>query len=158
MEQDPKRAWKIIAVPVLCIALLMVSIRETGAEGFWDAFFQLGYDPVMENVDQSLAYERIEMLLEFRDRVSQQLEVDQEVVASINGLRSLDVGALYAVLPYSDSGSVWYANGVRGGWDSGKYRLRMSDPRIQEWVHTPFALRTETWGRQKYFGDLGLGN
>lgn len=157
---DRKRAARCFAVLLCIFVLQLICIGETRAKGFWDAFFQLGYDPGIGDADQALACKRIEMLLEFTDRVFEQLDVDQELLSKVNnvrsGMTSLDVGSLYAILPYSDPRGVWHGNGVRGGRDSGRYRLRMSDPLIREWLSGPFGSGTETWGHQEYFGDLGL--
>lgn len=148
-----------LAVLICLIVSLSLIPGVVCAQSYWDALFQLGFDPEIQKVDRSLAYERIEMLLEFRERISEHLEVEKRMQSIIgeaqSRMNSLDMGNLYDLLPYSDANGMWRAIGVRGGWDSANYRFWVTDPLIQEWLESFPTVYPEVWGDQQYFGDQG---
>ena len=100
------------------------------------------------------------MLFQFRKMLTDNLEPDEEVLSTISEaeskMKSFDVGNLYEILPYADAETEWRGIGVRGGRDSEIYRLHMADPEAEEWAASFPAARLGIWGRQEYFGDLGL--
>jgi len=110
--------------------VLSVSIISSGncfAQSYWDAIFQLGYDPVTQKVNQTLACRRIEGIYRFRELISNNLTADQDLLIKIRDLdariTSLDVANVYDFVPYSDADGVWRAIGVRGQSDFNAYRL-----------------------------------
>jgi len=110
--------------------LLSVSIISSGnclAQSYWDAIFQLGYDPATQKVNHTLACRRIEGIYRFRELISNNLAADQDLLIKIRDLdariTSLDVANVYDFLPYSDADGVWRAIGVRGQSDFNVYRL-----------------------------------
>ena len=108
------------------------------AGSYWDAIFQLGYDPFTQQVSNQLACRRINNLYEMRMRVSEHLEVDPELESRIQELHSrltsLDAANLYEILPYSDPAESWRGVGIRGSSDSQRYYLKMYDPAIKDWL------------------------
>jgi hypothetical protein len=149
---------------VILACVLSVSIISSGncfAQSYWDAIFQLGYDPVTQDVNQTLACRRIEGIYRFRELISNNLTADQDLLIKIRDLdsriTSLDVANVYEFLPYSDADGVWRAIGVRGQSDVNAYRLNVVDPNIEEWLNSSSDDDTRIAGSQDHFGDIGLG-
>ena len=152
--------FKNILLRLFLIVIFLTSSATVSAQSYWDAIFELGFDPDSQGVDRVLAYERIEMFFQFRKMLTENLETDEKVLSTISEaesrMKSFDVGNLYEILPYSDVDTEWRAIGVRGGRNSEIYRLHMADPEVEEWAASFPAAHPGIWGRQKYFGDLGL--
>ena len=87
----------------------------------------MGYNPVTQKVNQTLACRRIEGIYRFRELISKNLTADQDLLIKIRDLdariTSLDVANVYDFLPYSDADGVWRAIGGRGQSDFNAYRL-----------------------------------
>jgi hypothetical protein len=153
------RSNRVILACVLSVSI--ISSVNCFAQSYWDAIFQLGYDPVTQDVNQTLACRRIEGIYRFRELISNNLTADQDLLIKIRDLdsriTSLDVANVYEFLPYSDADGVWRAIGVRGQSDVNAYRLNVVDPNIEEWLNSSSDDDTRIAGSQDHFGDIGLG-
>jgi len=127
---------------VILACILSVSIISGGncfAQNYWDAIFQLGYEPKTQKVNHALACRRIEGIHRFRELIFDHLTADQALLIKIRDLKSrltsLDVANVYDFLPYSDADGLWRAIGVRGRSDFNAYRLHVVDPNIEKWLN-----------------------
>lgn len=144
--------------------ILSVSIISGGncfAQSYWDAIFELGYEPIQQKVNHGLACRRIEDIHRFRELISGSLTASRDLLITLRDLESritsLDVANVYDFLPYSDSEGLWRTIGVRGQSDFNAYRLNVVDPNIEEWIDSSTADYTGITGNQDHFGDIGLG-
>ena len=139
----------------------LIPICDLSAQSYWDAIFELGYEPITQKVNHALACRRIEDIHRFRELISDHLTADQDLLIKIRDLdsriTSLDVANVYDFLPYSDANGVWRAIGVRGQSDFNAYRLNVIDPDIEEWLNSSTDDYTGIAGSQDHFGDIGLG-
>ena len=130
------------------------------AQSYWDAIFQLGYDPLKQQVSSKLACQRINKLYELRVRVSDHLEVDPELQSRIQDLHSrltsLDAANLYDILPYSDQTRLWRGVGIRGSSGSLSYYLKMFDPDIRGWLTSYGKYGSRFTYPSGHLGDLDL--
>jgi len=144
----------------LVIAWLIPSC-DLSAQSYWDAIFELGYDPITQKVNHALACRRIEDIHRFRELISDYLTADQNLLIKIRDLdsriTSLDVANVYDFLPYSGANGVWRAIGVRGQSDFSAYRLTVVDPDIEDRLFSSTDDNTGIAGSQGQFGDIGLG-
>ena len=142
----PGRTLTIGSNLLILILLIMVSPAlgdDVIGPSYWDAIFELGYDPATGRVSDERACRRIEMVYGFNQLVSNHAEADQELAATYRDLRamlsSLDAGNLYELLPYTDTDSLWRAIGIGGRSQKDLYRLREFDPGAGEeldlWGH-----------------------
>ena len=150
-------AVKIIAL--LCLVLL--NSQKVGfALSFWDAIFEIGFNPGTDRIDSKAACQQIERLIKFRDAVHERPVFDEKLHTKLreveSRISSLDAGNLYNQLPYSDNIGVWRGIGIRGGLDDDHYLLSIIDPDIENWVNSSPGDIPERWGTQKKFGDFGL--
>jgi hypothetical protein len=149
---------------IILACILSVSIISGGkcfAQSYWDAIFELGYEPITQRVNHVLAYRRIEGIHRFRELIFDHLTADQDLLIKLKNLNSritsLDVANVYDFLPYSDSDNMWRGIGVRGQSDLNAYRLKMVDPDIEEWLNFSTENHPGIAGSQDHFGDIGLG-
>ena len=138
----PARTLTIGTNLLILILLILVSPvlgDDVAGPSYWDAIFELGYDPATGRVSDERACRRIEMVYGFNQLVSNHAEADQELAATYRDLRamlsSLDAGNLYELLPYTDTDSLWRAIGIGGRSQKDLYRLREFDPGAgEEWT------------------------
>ncbi len=146
---------------LLFVIASLIPICNLSAQSYWDAIFELGYEPIRQRVNYAHACQRIEGIRRFRELISHNLTADQDLLIKIRDLdsriTSLDVANVYDFLPYSDADGLWRAIGVRGQSDFNAYRLNMVDPNIQEWLNYSTNDYTVIAGIQNHFGDIGLG-
>jgi hypothetical protein len=139
----------------------LISICDLSAQSYWDAIFELGYEPIPQKVNHALACRRIEGLHRFRELISGNLTASRDLLTKLRDLdsriTSLDVANVYDFLPYSDSDGLWRTIGVRGQSDLNSYRLNVVEPNIEEWLDSSTADYTGISGSQNHFGDIGLG-
>jgi hypothetical protein len=139
----------------------LIPICDLSARSYWDAIFELGYEPITQKADPALACRRIEGIHRFRELIFDHLTADQDLLINLKNLdsriTSLDVANVYDFLPYSDSDNLWRAIGVRGQSDLNAYRLKMVDPDIENWLNFSTENYPGIAGCQEHFGDLGLG-
>jgi hypothetical protein len=130
------------------------------AQRYWDAIFQLGYDPFTKQVSNRLACQRINKLYDLQVRVSDHLEVDPELESRIQDLHSrltsLDAANLYDILPYSDSARLWRGVGIRGSSESPNYYLKMYDPEINDWLTSSGGYIFRFKPPNVHLGDIDL--
>jgi hypothetical protein len=144
----------------LIIFVWLLPGDRISAQSYWDAIFQLGYDPLKQQVNNKLACQRINSLNEVRLRVSEHLDIDPEIRSRIQDLHSrltsLDAANLYDILPHRDSAGVWRGVGVRGSSESQSYHLRMYDPDTDGWLTSAgrYVFRFSSPGA--HLGDLDL--
>ena len=150
-----------LAVLACILSLSLISGGNCLSQGYWDAIFELGYEPIQQKVNHDLACRRIEDIHRFRERISGNLTASRDLLIKLRDLEgritSLDVANVYDFLPYSDSEGMWRTIGVRGQSDLNTYRLNVVDPNIEEWRNSSTADYTGITGIQDHFGDLGLG-
>ncbi len=150
-------AVKIIAL--LCLVLL--NSQKVGfALSYWDAIFEIGFNPDTDRIDSQAACRQIERLIKFRNAVRERPVFDEKLNTEIreveSRISSLDAGNLYHQLPYSDNIGVWRGIGIRGGLDDDHYQLSIIDPDIENWINSSPRDIPERWGPQNNFGDFGL--
>ena len=150
-------AAKILAL--LCLVLL--NSQKVGfALSYWDAIFEIGFNPAEDRIDSKAACQQIERLIKFRNAVHQRPLFDDKLHTVIrqveSRISSLDAGNLYNQLPYSENIGVWRGIGIRGVVDDDHYQLSIIDPDIENWVNSSSRDTPERWGPQKKFGDFGL--
>jgi len=113
----------------------LIPICDLSAQSYWDAIFELGYEPITQKTDPALACRRIEGIHRFRELISDHLTADPDLLIKMRDLESritsLDVANIYDFLPYSDADGLWRAIGVRGRSDFNAYRLNVVDPNIE---------------------------
>jgi hypothetical protein len=148
---------KILAL--LCLVLL--NSQKVGfALSYWDAIFEIGFNPDTARIDSQAACRQIERLIKFRNAIHEKPVFDEKLDTEIrkveSRISSLDAGNLYNQLPYSDNIGVWRGIGIRGGLDDDHYQLSIIDPDIENWVNSYSRDIPERWGPQKNFGDFGL--
>ncbi len=139
----------------------LIPICDLSAQSYWDAIFELGYEPKTQKVDHARACRRIEDIHRFRELILDHLAANPDLLIKMRDLdsriTSLDVANVYDFLPYSDVNGVWRAIGVRGQSDFNAYRLNLIDPDIEKWLNSSTADFTGIAGDQDHFGDIGLG-
>ena len=144
----------------LIIIVWLLPCDRILAQSYWDAIFQLGYDPLKQQVSSKLACQRINKLYELRVRVSDHLEVDPELQSRIQDLHSrltsLDAANLYDILPYSDQTRLWRGVGIRGSSGSLSYYLKMFDPDIRGWLTSYGKYGSRFTYPSGHLGDLDL--
>ncbi len=139
----------------------LISSGDLFAQSYWEAIFELGYEPITQKVNHARACRRIEDIHRFRELISDHLIADQTLLIKIRDLdsriTSLDVANVYDFLPYSDADGVWRAIAVRGQSDFNAYRLNVVDPDIEDRLFSSTDDSTGIAGSQGQFGDIGLG-
>ena len=146
---------------LLLVMAWLIPICDLSARSYWDAIFELGYEPMEQKADHALACRRIEGIHRFRELISDHLIADQDLLIKMRDLESritwLDVANIYDFLPYSDADGLWRAIGVRGRSDFNAYRLNVVDPNIEKWLKRSTDDYPGIAGNQDQFGDVGLG-
>ena len=140
---------------------VLLSFQRNGfAQNYWDAIFEIGFNPETRETDSTVACQQIERLIKFRNAVHERPVFDKKLDSEIreveSRISSLDAGNLYYQLPYTDRNDVWRGIGIHGGIDDDHYQLGIIDPNIDEWVDFFPRDTPELWGLQKRFGDFGL--
>ena len=152
----PKHAFLL-----LLVILALLPIGDLCAQNYWDAIFELGYEPVTQKVNDALACRRIEDIHRLRERITHNLAANHDLLIKLRDLdariTSLDVANVYDFLPYSDSDGVWRGFGVRGQSDFKVFRLNAVDPNIEKWLTSSTSNYKETAGNPDHLGDIGLG-
>ena len=120
---------------MILLLLIMVSPAlgdNVPGPTYWDAVFELGYNPGDGRSRDDLACRRIEMVYDFSRLVSNHMEADQALAATYGDLRSmlssLDAGNLYDLLPYTDTEGRGRAIGISGRSQGNTYHLSEYDP------------------------------
>ncbi len=130
------------------------------AQSYWDAVFQLGYDPFTQQVSSKLACRRITKIYELQVRISDHRVVDPELQSRIQDLHSrltsLDAANLYDILPYSGPARLWRAAGIRGSSKSQSYHLNMFDPDISAWLASSGGYVFRFDSPNVHLGDIDL--
>ena len=152
----------ISAVKILALlCLVMLHSPKVGlALSYWDALFEIGFNPEEGRIDPKAACRQIERLIKFRNAVHARQVFDEKLNTEIrqveSQISSLDAGNLYDHLPYSDNIGGWRGIGIRGGLDDDHYQLSIIDPEVENWINSSPRDIPERWGAQKKFGDFGL--
>jgi hypothetical protein len=150
-----------LAVLFFLVIASLISICDLSAQSYWDAIFELGYEPIPQKINHALACRRIEDIHRLRELISGNLTASRDLLIKLRDLESrltsLDVANVYDFLPYSDSDGLWRTIGVRGQSDLNAYRLNVVDPNIEEWLDSSTADYTAITGIQDHFGDVGIG-
>ena len=141
--------------------IFLLSIQRFGyALSYWDAIFEIGFNPETQLVDTTNACSQIERLVGFRNAIHELPVFDEKLNNKIQQVESqilsLDAGNLYYQLPYSENKGMWRGIGIRGGLDDDYYRLGIVDPEIENWVNPASNELPEPWGPKERFGDFGL--
>lgn len=149
------------AIIVLLLNFVLLSSHKPGyALSYWDAVFEIGFNPVTQDMDSTTACKQIERMVNYRNAVRQLPVVDENLNAKIqeveSRISSLDAGNLYNQLPYTDIMRVWRGIGVRGALGDNHYRLGIVDPAIETWLQSYLKGMPQLWGPQNQFGDFGL--
>ena len=126
--------------------------------GYWGAVFELGYDPVKGRALNELACRRIEMVYEFNQLASDQLQPDRELSNTYQDIRAmlsvLDAGNLYSVLPYPHRVSRWRGIGIRGQSRLDSFRLTQYDPYAMQHIEFIFSTDRRLPDDFVHFGDF----
>lgn len=137
------------AIIVLLLNFVLLSSHKPGyALSYWDAVFELGFNPVTQDIDFTTACKQLARLVDYRNAVRELPVVDEKLNHKIreteSRISSLDAGNLYNQLPYTDSRKVWRGIGVRGALGDNHYRLGIVDPAIETWLQSYLnCLKTE---------------
>jgi hypothetical protein len=139
-------AVKILAL----LGLVLLNSQKVGfALSYWDAIFEIGFNPDTTRIDSQAACRQIERLIKFRNTVRERPVFDGKLNTEIqeveSRISSLDAGNLYNQLPYSDNIGVWRGIGIRGGLDDDHYQLSIIDPGIANWVNSSSGNIPERW-------------
>jgi hypothetical protein len=138
----------------------MLSVGNSSAHTFWDAIFEIGYNPTSQRVNPALACDRIEKIFQLNALISEQLMVDEYLLSEIYDLDSrlteMDAVDFYDALPYTVAGSPWQAVRVKGVSHSDTYKIQLAHPQTGK-SHTSFS-RTAPGasGHQNRFGDMSF--
>ena len=143
------------------IILLLLSFQRVGnALSYWDAIFEIGFNPETQAIDAPTACRQIERLIKYRKAVHELPVFDEKLNNKIqeveSRISSLDAGNLYDQLPYSDRNGQWRSIGIRGGVAEDHYQVAIVDPGIENWLKTFSKGNPELWGPQDQFGDFGV--
>jgi len=143
------------------LSFVLLSFQRVGyALSYWDAIFEIGFNPQTQKIDAPAVCKQIARLVGFRNAVQELPVFDENLNKKVreveSRISSLDAGNLYNQLPYSDSNGVWRSIGIRGGIDHNHYQLGIVDPGIENWVNSSAKEIPELWGPQNQFGDFGL--
>jgi hypothetical protein len=125
---------------------------------YWDAIFELGFDPENGRVSDEHACRRIETVYGFNQLLSDRVETDRELASTYGDLRamlsSLDAGNLYELMPFSDPDGLKRAIGIGGRSQKNLYRLHLYDPGAgQDWDFGDHAERRVP-DNLYHFGDF----
>jgi hypothetical protein len=149
-----------IALLLILSLIFIVPLKSAFPLGYWDAIFELGFDPMSEKVDLNSACERIERINLWRGLVVDHLEKDKSLNAKIRDLEaritSLDAGNLYGIASYAGRDQIWRGIGVRGESYSDGYRMYIANPEIDNWLYPPTQGYSWLQGFQQHFGDTSL--
>jgi len=152
---------KRLTLPLLWVITALIPLRDLSAQSYWDAIFEIGYEPMTQKVNHALACRRIEDIHRLRQLISDSLTADQDLILKIRDLdariTSLDVANVYDFLPYSDTDGLWRAIGVHGQSEFDAYRLNVVDPNIEEWLKSSSDDAPAIAGIQNHLGDIDLG-
>ena len=154
----PLRA--IVAAGLAIPANAVVASAEASSPSYWDAVFQVGYDPATGAMSQAAYLGRMRRLGAYLDVVQQGVTADPSVDDVLGKTRlriaGLDARTLYEVMPCEDPESAWRGIGLRGGIRDGAYRVELGDPEILAWRRQRDSPRLDAWGPQQQFGDTGF--
>jgi hypothetical protein len=138
----------------LIIIVWLIPCDRIWAQSYWDAVFELGYDPFTHQVRNSLAYQRINNLYELHVQVSEYLEIDPELQSIMQNLHSrltsLDAANLYDTMPSSDQAGLWRGVGIRGSSNTQNYQLIMYNPDTSDWL-------SSSAGNNSRYNGIGFG-
>lgn len=147
-------------IHLAAVIILVLCFQSAGyALSYWDAIFEIGYNPETQRIDTPAAFRQIERLIEFRAAISEPSVFEENLNSEIreveSQISSLDAGNLYQQLPYSDSEGVWRGIGLRGRLTDNHYLLGIADPAIDDWVNSSKE-NPAFWGPREQFGDFGF--
>ena len=77
-----------LTFPLFLVIALLIPICALSAQSYWDAIFELGYEPITQKVNHGLACRRIEGLHRFRELISHNLTAGQDLLIKIRDLDS----------------------------------------------------------------------
>ena len=154
----------VIRLWLLVVIILSGALPALGASNssrsFWDAIFELGYDPATEQTSEVRACRRIETAYAFTRLVSGHTEADRELAEAYRQMRerlsSLDTGNLYEMLPYKATGSSWRGIGINGRSQKSLYRLSAHDPGVDQDIIPPVNGSRGTSEDLEHFGDFNF--
>src|SRR5210317_303575 len=75
----------------ILVCILSVSIISGGncfAQSYWDAIFELGYEPIQQKENHDLACRRIEDIHRFRELISDNLTASRDLLITLRDLES----------------------------------------------------------------------
>ena len=165
MKVSPRvnKSIKVRAAVLFINALLLVLLLPIGnvcAYTFWDAIFEIGYNPASRRVNPALACDRIEKIFQLNALISEHLVVDENLLSGIHDLNSrlpeMDVGDFFDVLPYTVAGSPWQAVDVQGESQSDTYKIHLANPETGKSLISSLRPAPGASGHQNRFGDMSL--
>lgn len=146
---------------VLIYPILFNSQNAAFAINYWDALFEIGFDPETNKIDSKTAINRIGQLIQFRSSVHAKPKLNNDLASIIHEIKpqitTLDVGNLYDKLPYSNKTSKWRGVGIRGELTGSRYQLGIFDPTIPTEEYASSDVTHYHWGPQNNFGDFSIG-
>ena len=153
-----------IAKGILFIGLIYPIIFNSQnaafAINYWDALFEIGFDPEINEINSKAAYKNIERLIQLRKSTHEKADLNDELASIIHEIepqiKTLDVGNLYDKLPYSNKHSKWRGVGIRGELTGGRYQLGTFDPKITIKENTSSDVTNYHRGPQNNFGEFSL--
>ena len=148
------------ASTILFLLLLVIVAGNVSAKSYWDAVFELGFEPANQLIHHKLACDRIERIFRLSKRISDHLVIDERLPIHPKEIQSrmasLDVGNLHELLPYSDPDSGWRGVGLRGRSHFANYNLLIVDPQIKDGLKSAQQKNAKKSDKQEHFGDIDL--
>ena len=147
---------------MLCLGsvMLMLPVGNLSAYTFWDAIFEIGYNPASQRVNPALACDRIEKIFQLNTLISEQLVLDEYLHSGIHDLNSrlteMDAADFYDLFPYTVAGSPWQTVGVRGGSHSDTYKIQLAHGQTGKSLTSSSRPAFGVSGHQNRFGDMSF--
>jgi len=158
--QNPCSAYNKLMLFSLIIFVWLLPCDRISAQSYWDAIFQLGYDPVTQQVSDNLALRRIDRIYRLSARVFDHLEIEPDLGFKMRDLHSritaLDAANFYDILPLASGDGLWRAIGIRGRSQNDIYQLSMINPDLDGWLNSGGVTDTRLTSGNDRLGNLRL--
>jgi hypothetical protein len=159
----PNQTIYYTAIIFLLLSFVLLSFKRVGyALSYWDAIFEIGFNPESQEIDPLNACRQIERLVRLRKAVHELPIFDKELDNKIREVEarisSFDAGNLDDPLPFSDSKGEWRRIGIRGGVEHDHYKVAIVDPGIENWLNSSSNGIPKLWRPQEQFDIVGRIN
>jgi hypothetical protein len=151
----------VTAVPMIAGGLLLIIVVNASARTYWDAIFEIGYDPFKKHVDPLLACDRLDKIFRLNTLISDHLVIDKKLRSRLHEFQSqaVSVGAreFHDESFHAGAGGQWQTVGFRGSSGADGYLLYLIDPEINKGISlTSNPMHPLIAERRHEFGDIKL--